>query len=65
MGLLGKRGQGGSGIMSWLKILEMDKPHSIKKVIGFDIFDKEFVNNLSGIDKASMSKVFIQIHHPL
>lgn len=48
----------GSGILTWLKILDMNEPNSIKKVIGFDFFDKDFLNNLEGIDKTTMSEVF-------
>lgn len=48
----------GSGIFTWLKILDMNEPNSIKKVIGFDFFSDNFVNNLSNIDKKSMDQVF-------
>lgn len=48
----------GSGMLSWLKILDMNEPNSIKKVIGFDFFDSEFLENLDGIDKETMTEVF-------
>jgi hypothetical protein len=48
----------GSGLLSWLKILDMNEPNSIKKVIGFDFFDNSFVDNLQGIDKTTMAEVF-------
>lgn len=48
----------GSGMLSWLKILDMNEPNSIKKVIGFDFFDSEFLKNLDGIDKETMTEVF-------
>jgi hypothetical protein len=49
----------GSGIFSWLKILDMNEPNSIKKVIGFDFFDPNFVNDLDNkIDKETMKQVF-------
>ena len=48
----------GSGLLTWLKILDMNEPNSIKKVIGFDFFDKSFVDGLDGIDKTTMSEVF-------
>jgi hypothetical protein len=48
----------GSGLLSWLKILDMNEPNSLKKVIGFDFFDSNFVKNLTGVDKETMSEVF-------
>jgi len=49
----------GSGIFTWLKILDMNEPNSIKKVIGFDFFSDDFVKTLSdSIDKNSMDQVF-------
>ena len=48
----------GTGLLTWLKILDMNEPSSIKKVIGFDFFDNSFVNSLDGIDKETMSEVF-------
>ncbi len=35
----------GSGMLSWLKLLAMYEPNSIKRVIGFDFFDNKFVND--------------------
>lgn len=49
----------GSGLISWLKILDMNEPNSIKKVIGFDFFDPNFVDGLNNItDKETMKQVF-------
>jgi hypothetical protein len=49
----------GSGLATWLKILEINEPHSIKKVIGFDFFDPNFVENLNDkTDKDTMKQVF-------
>jgi hypothetical protein len=49
----------GSGLLTWLKILDMHEPNSIKKVVGFDYFGYDFVENLSNdIDKNTMSQVF-------
>ena len=49
----------GSGVFSWLKILEMNEPNSIKKVLGFDFFDSNFVNQLeNNVDRETMKQVF-------
>ena len=49
----------GSGLLSWLKMLDMYQPHSIKKVIGFDFFDLNFVDSLNDtVDKTTMKQVF-------
>jgi hypothetical protein len=49
----------GSGLLTWLKILNMNEPNSIKKVIGFDFFGNEFVDNLENdIDRELMDQVF-------
>lgn len=48
----------GSGLLGWLKILDLYEPHSIKKVMGLDFFDPTFVNDLGGIDKTLMKQVF-------
>jgi hypothetical protein len=49
----------GSGFFAWLKMLDMNEPNSIKKVIGFDFFDPNFVDNLDNkIDKETMKQVF-------
>jgi hypothetical protein len=49
----------GSGLFSWLKMLEMNEPNSIKKVIGFDFFNPDFVQELSNkTDKDTMLQVF-------
>lgn len=49
----------GSGIATWLKLKRILCPNSLKKVIGFDIFDTEaLVNSLSGLDKQRMDELF-------
>jgi hypothetical protein len=49
----------GSGLSTWLKILEINEPHSIKKVIGFDFFDPNFVDSLDDkTEKDTMKQVF-------
>jgi len=49
----------GSGLLTWLKILNMNEPNSIKKVIGFDFFGNEFVEDLENdIDRELMGQVF-------
>ncbi len=49
----------GSGLFTWLKIVDMSEPNSIKKVIGFDFFDSSFVEEMSdGVDKETMKQVF-------
>lgn len=49
----------GSGLLTWLKILAMNEPNSIKKVIGFDFFDPDFVEDLiDKTDKDTMKQVF-------
>lgn len=49
----------GSGLFSWIKMLDMNEPNSIKKVIGFDFFDPNFVNDiLDETDRETMKQVF-------
>lgn len=48
----------GSGLASWLKMIDMDAPHDIRKVIGFDFFDPKFTKDLTGEDKKYMEQVF-------
>lgn len=49
----------GSGLFAWLKILNMNEPNSIKKVIGFDFFNPNFVEQINNeIDKETMKQVF-------
>lgn len=49
----------GSGLAAWLKILDMNEPNSIKKVVGFDFFDPGFVDDLNNLtDKETMKQVF-------
>lgn len=52
----------GSGILTWLKILDMNEPNSIRKVIGFDHFDPSFVNDLNDpVEKRTMGSVFTRV----
>lgn len=53
----------GSGLASWLKMIDMDAPHDIRKVIGFDFYDPSFVSDLVGEDKIYMEKVFERLTH--
>lgn len=49
----------GTGLMAWLKILQMNEANSIRKVIGFDFFNPGFVENLEDeIDRKTMEQVF-------
>lgn len=49
----------GAGLILWLKLMDLEQQHSIKKVIGFDFFDPNFVADLPDkIDKALMQQVF-------
>lgn len=49
----------GAGLLVWLKMMEMYEPHSIKKVIGFDFFDSDFVETIENeIDRETMRQVF-------
>lgn len=48
----------GSGLASWLKMMDMDAPHDIRKVIGFDFYDPSFTKDLIGEDKIYMEHVF-------
>lgn len=50
----------GCGILLWLKLLDLECPHSIKKVIGFDFFDSSFTDKLNGIEKEAMTNVFLR-----
>jgi hypothetical protein len=53
----------GSGIMVWLKILDMNEPNSVKKVIGFDHFNRQFIDNLKNKnDREPMEQVFDRCH---
>jgi hypothetical protein len=52
----------GSGIFSWLKMIDLEDPNSIKKVIGFDFFDPAFVDDLDkDVDKKTMKQVFDRV----
>lgn len=49
----------GSGLATWLKMLEINEPNSIKKVIGFDFFDPHFVDGINDkTEKDTMKQVF-------
>lgn len=49
----------GSGLLTWLKILDMYEANSLKKVIGFDFFNPDFVDVLeNAVDKDTMRQVF-------
>lgn len=49
----------GTGLMAWLKILNMNESNSIRKVIGFDFFNPGFVENLEDeTDRKTMEQVF-------
>lgn len=50
----------GAGVALWLKMINMDSPHGIRKVIGFDFFDPSFVETLNTHDKSAMEQVFIR-----
>ena len=55
----------GSGVASFLKFLDIHCSNSIKKVIGFDIFDPENANEIlekdGGVDKDSMFVVYDRV----
>ena len=49
----------GSGLFTWLKLIDMYEPNSIKKVIGFDFFGNDFVDKLTDtVDRETMRQVF-------
>ncbi|MDD4931339.1 MAG: macrocin O-methyltransferase [Candidatus Colwellbacteria bacterium] len=49
----------GSSLLLWLKLVAMTTPNSIRKVIGFDFFDQNFVEDLEdATDKKAMAEVF-------
>lgn len=51
----------GAGLLLWLKMMDLEQQHSIKKVIGFDFFDPDFVESLDDkIDKEAMKQVFVR-----
>lgn len=53
----------GSSMLLWLKLIAMNTPNSIRKVIGFDFFDQNFVEELTDVtDKKGMSEVFSRCH---
>lgn len=52
----------GSGLLTWLKLIDMYEPHSIKKTVGFDFFDPNFVDQMpSGVDRDTMKQVFDRV----
>jgi hypothetical protein len=49
----------GSGMLTWLKAMDSYEHHSIKKVVGFDMFNpEETIKDLAGIDQDTMKQVF-------
>jgi hypothetical protein len=57
----------GSGVATFQKFIEIFCTNSIKKVIGFDIFDVEkskiILSNDSATDKSEMIKVYDRVEH--
>jgi hypothetical protein len=52
----------GSGILTWLKILDMNEPHSIKRAVGFDFFNTSWFKSIENpVDKEMMSQVFNRV----
>lgn len=52
----------GSGLLTWLKLMDIYEPHSVRKVIGFDFFDPSFVDQMpAGVDKDTMKQVFDRV----
>lgn len=47
----------GTGLMLFLKLIKLYCPNTIKKVIGFDFFGKEFTSTLNENDKTPMNTV--------
>jgi len=49
----------GSGLLTWLKLKRTFIPNSLKKVIGFDMFDDDnLLNMLNGDEKIKMQNLF-------
>jgi len=49
----------GSGMLAWLKLIDLFEPNSLKKCVGFDFFGDEFVDELKNdIDRETMRQVF-------
>jgi hypothetical protein len=49
----------GSGLLVWLKLMNIYEPNSLKKVIGFDFFDPGFVKDITkDVDRETMQQVF-------
>lgn len=49
----------GTGMLLWLKLIKIYCPNTIKKVVGFDMFNKEeLLNNLNGGDRENMKHLF-------
>ncbi len=48
----------GAGMLSFLKMCDMHSHHDGRKVIGFDYFDLDFVQDLNEYDKEKMLSVF-------
>lgn len=52
----------GTGMFTWLKLVDLYQPNSIKKVIGFDFFEQEFVDTLvDEIERDTMKQVFDRV----
>jgi hypothetical protein len=52
----------GSGILTWLKILDMNEPNSIKRAVGFDFFNNNWFESIENtVDKEMMSQVFNRV----
>ena len=52
----------GTGMMTWLKLMDVDEHHSIRKVIGFDFFDPSFADHLSKEEKEPMKEVLGRVN---
>lgn len=55
----------GSGVFTWAKLIELFCPFEIKKVIGFDFYDPNFVVDLEEKDRESMKQVFTRCNATL
>ena len=48
----------GSGVFTWAKLIELNCPFEIKKVIGFDFYDQAFISELAETDRDTMGQDF-------
>lgn len=54
----------GSGMALWIKLLHMYTPHDIRKVVGFDFFNSDFVQSIpEQLDREAMQQVFSRCSH--